>query len=71
MRRTKPLTVEISHELVAVLEDLARRNSTSVLVELKRSINDRVFFSDKVAQGARIILEKDSPHREATVVNWH
>jgi predicted transcriptional regulator len=56
----KKLTVNLSSEIVDVLKELANNNHSSMTEELKKAIADRKFFSDKQADGSRIILEKDS-----------
>jgi len=56
---TKKLTVNLSSEIVDVLKELAGANHSSMTEELKKAISDRKFFSDKRAEGNRIVLEQD------------
>jgi hypothetical protein len=55
----KKLTVNLSSEIVDVLRDLADSNHSSMTEELKKAISDRKFFSDKKAEGNKIVLEQD------------
>jgi predicted transcriptional regulator len=56
----KKLTVSLSSEIVDVLRDLASSNDSTMTEELKRAISDRKFFSDRKAEGSRILLENDA-----------
>lgn len=53
------LTVNLTDELVAALQDLADRHDTTVTEELRKAIQDRAYFVEKVRQGAAVILEQD------------
>lgn len=55
----KRLTVNLTDELVEALRDLAERNDTTVTDELRRAIQDRKYFADRVRQGAEVYLEQD------------
>lgn len=55
----KKLTVNLSSEIVDVLKELAGANHSSMTEELKKAISDRKFFSDKQAEGNKIVLEHD------------
>ena len=68
--------MEITDELVTILEELAARNNSGVTTEIKDAIALRAFFSRKVSEGARIVIE--SPAKPAvaavpasrTYVDW-
>lgn len=54
------LTVNLSEELVDVLKELADRNDTTMTEELKKAIQDRKYFADKIRAGNDVILERDA-----------
>ena len=55
----RKLTVNLSEELVDVLKDLADRNDTTMTEELKKAIQDRKYFADKIRAGNDVILERE------------
>lgn len=55
----KRLTVNLTDELVDALRELAERNDTTVTDELRKAIQDRKYFVDRIRQGADVILEQD------------
>lgn len=70
-RSKKKLTVNLSEELVAVLRELADRNGSSMTEEIKKAIQDRAYFADKIADGNEVVLESDSTDgtRQRTLVD--
>ncbi len=66
--RKDGLNFEISGGLLEALYILADRNGTDVLIELKRAISDRYFFSKKVSEGNVITIQ--SPDKPKVLVNW-
>jgi predicted transcriptional regulator len=56
----RKLTVSLSSEIVDVLRDLADTNDSTMTEELKKAISDRKFFSDRKAEGNRIVLEHEN-----------
>lgn len=52
----RKLTVNISEELVDVLQDLAKRNDSNMTEELKKAIRDRKYFTDKIDEGREVHL---------------
>jgi len=67
----RKLTVNLSEELVDVLKDLADRNDTTMTEELKKAIQDRKYFADKIRAGNDVILEReiDNERVERTLVD--
>lgn len=55
----RKLTVNLSEELVDVLKELADRNDTTMTEELKKAIQDRKYFADKIRAGNDVILERE------------
>lgn len=55
----KRMTVNLTDELVEALRELADANDTTVTDELRKAIQDRKYFVDKVRQGNDVVLEKD------------
>jgi len=56
--------VDFSDEAVAVLDELARRQKTTKAEVLRRAINLEKWFADTVADGGKLIVEKDGRQRE-------
>lgn len=52
------LTVNLTDELVAALQDLADRHDTTVTEELRKAIQDRAYFVEKSAKAPRSSLNK-------------
>lgn len=66
----RKLTVNLSEELVDVLKELAERNDTTMTDELKKAIQDRKYFADKVRAGNDVILEREVDEKvERTLVD--
>lgn len=55
----KRMTVNLTDELVDALRALAEINDTTVTDELRKAIQDRSYFVEKVRDGNDLILEKD------------
>ena len=51
------LTVNLSEDLVQVLRELAERNDSTMTDEIKKAIQDRKYFADKIAAGNEVVLE--------------
>lgn len=58
-RAKKKLTVNVSEELVEMLRDLADRNGSTMTEEIKKAIQDRKYFADKIAAGNDVVLERE------------
>lgn len=54
------LTVEISGEALDALQELADRSGNGLTVELKKAIADRHYFTKKIDEGNRIVLETET-----------
>lgn len=61
----RKLTVNLSEELVDVLKELADRNDTTMTEELKKAIQDRKYFADKIRAGNYVILERETGESQA------
>lgn len=55
----KKLTVNVSEELVEMLRELAERNGSTMTEEIKKAIQDRKYFADKIAAGNEVLLERE------------
>lgn len=53
------LTVNLSEDLVGVLRELADRNDSTMTDEIKKAIQDRKYFADKLAAGNDVVLERN------------
>jgi len=53
------MTVNLTDELVDALRALAEINDTTVTDELRKAIQDRSYFVEKIREGSDVILEKD------------
>jgi hypothetical protein len=69
MSEKQKLTVNLSPQLVEVLRDLASKHGNTLTDELKRAIEDRKFFSDKVEAGNEVVLENAENPGVKTIVN--
>lgn len=56
----RKLTVNLSEELVDILRQLAARNDTTMTEELRKAIQDRKYFADKIDAGNEVVLEKET-----------
>lgn len=54
--RKGSMDFRLSGEIVAVLNEMADYNDTSLTEELRAAISDRKFFSEKVAEGHEIFI---------------
>lgn len=54
------LTVELTGEALALLQDLAERSGNELQIELKKAVADRHYFMGKIADGERIFVESTS-----------
>lgn len=55
----RKLTVNLSGELVEVLRELAERNGSTMTDEIKKAIQDRKYFADKIRAGNEVVLERE------------
>lgn len=69
MSAKQKLTVNLSPQLVEVLRELAEKHGNTLTDELKRAIEDRKFFSDKLAAGNEVVLENQETPGVKTIVN--
>lgn len=69
MSEKQKLTVNLSPQLVDVLRELAAKHGNTLTDELKRAIEDRKFFSDKVEAGNEVLLENAENPGVKTIVN--
>lgn len=51
-------TLVFKGEIVSVLRELARQDNTSVSEVIRKAISDRVYFTQKIAEGYDIILRE-------------
>lgn len=69
MATRQKLTVNLSPQLVEVLRELADKHGNTLTDELKRAIEDRKFFSDKIEAGDEVVLMNDDTPDVRTIVN--
>lgn len=69
MATKQKLTVNLSPQLVDVLRELAEKHGNTLTDELKRAIEDRKFFSDKIADGNEVALLNPQTPDTRTIVN--
>jgi|APMI01.1.fsa_nt_gi predicted transcriptional regulator len=69
MPEKQKLTVNLSPQLVQVLRELADKHGNTLTEELKKAIEDRKFFSDKVEAGNEVQLYNGANPNQKTIVD--
>ena len=71
MKRKGSMQMVLNEDIVKVLRELALSSgSGSITEEIRFAIADRKFFTEKAAEGYKIILEHpDNPH-DRTIVDY-
>lgn len=59
-RSRRKLRVDLSEELVDALRELADQHDSSLTDELKKAIQDRKYFADKLSDGNEVVLEREA-----------
>jgi hypothetical protein len=71
MKHKGSMQIVIDEDIVKVLRELALSSgSGSITEEIRFAISDRKFFSEKVAEGYKILLEHPDRPGERTVVDY-
>jgi predicted transcriptional regulator len=69
MPSKQKLTVNLSSQLVEVLRELAEKHGNTLTDELKKAIEDRKYFSDKIEAGNEVVLLNEATPNVRTVVD--
>lgn len=67
--KTKKLTVNLSPALVDVLKQMAAEDNTTMTEALKKAIEQRKYFLDKVEEGNEVGLIPDDPKAPVKLVD--
>lgn len=58
------LSVNVSLDVGRAIDQLAKRNKTSITEVIRRAVSAYKFIDDEVAAGGKILIEKDGTIRE-------
>lgn len=65
--QSKGMTITLAPNIVEILQAMAEYNETSIATELRRAIEGRKFFTEKVAEGQNILVEDSKQNSQLKV----